>query len=247
MANYIIFIFLILRVLSINYLSFYKARIDDCLNKLFITPNLIDYSSNKNKNDFTSEYPAIYSESNNCDYYDQNRYFLMYYPYEYNNYLNFEFKDTVHFDGFMCITIHFNEYIVITDRPSNEYFWKCYDCYGDNSNFKKGDNCYNYFYTNENLNNEYEYFHFTFIVDSFENIKYKEYNVNENFYSFNSPKTINYYYHINHIPDEIDLINFNTTENFCISGKKDLEIEYLNYYFKINYLSDSFYKGKFKD
>ena len=172
--------------------------------------------------------------------------------YDYGIHLHFEFADTDPTDGSMKIAIKINEYIISTSNTNSHNFWKCYDCMYSSKNFESSikDNDYILLFhphktgVNDNLDKTIEYYyHFSFKVDSLEDIKEKGFDVNENFYTIKS-QTIELSFHIEHVPEVIDLINFNTIDNFYITQANDFLFEYQNYYYKINYLWDNTAQGK---
>ena len=123
MAYYLL-CFLFLKSISINYLSFFNTKVDDCVNKIFVTNTVPSYNNQNYENN-----DNIYQITTQCridDY--KNKYLKKFAPYEFNTYLNFEFRDTDPIDGFMCFIIYFNEYIISTEK-NHDYFWECYDCF----------------------------------------------------------------------------------------------------------------------
>lgn len=121
--------------------------------------------------------------------------------YDYGIHLHFEFADTDPTEGSMKISIKINEYIISTSKSNSHNFWKCYDCMFDDKNFQlstKDSDTILLFHpyissVNSNLNKEIEYYyHFSFKVDSLEDIKEKGFDINENFLQL-KPKLLNYH------------------------------------------------------
>ena len=111
------------------------------------------------------------------------------------------------------MTININEYTIITEHNK---FWTCTDCIGEKNN-----NYYYYkkkkridFYNPSKYNCSNRYFHFYFQINSPSELEYKNNIVNNNFYAFTSQKY--FYITIENLEDEINLINFNTINNFYI-------------------------------
>ena len=45
----ILFMYIFYYIISVNYLSFYNIKTDDCIDKMFITNDLVSYSTNQNE------------------------------------------------------------------------------------------------------------------------------------------------------------------------------------------------------
>ena len=112
--------------------------------------------------------------------------------------------------NYFKITIYINEYIIKTEHNK---FWTCTDCQGPDGNYIYNDNRKRIEF--HNIPNCYNcYFHFYFQINSSSDLNYENNIVDSNYYSFTSQKNI--YIHICNLEDEIELINFNTTETFYI-------------------------------
>ena len=202
----ILFMYIFYYIISVNYLSFYNIKTDDCIDKMFITNDLVSYSTNQNQevsNNGTGVY-ELDDKINDCKIANhENKYLAKYFGYSYGSYLNIQIHDVEHFDSFFCFKFYFNEYIITSETSYTDLF-TCYDCIGNgDKNYRMGTNCYNCYFESKNNNDGYHYyyFHFTFKVDSLEKIKLQGFEVNEEFYSFNTQQYFNYYFHVNHIPD----------------------------------------------
>ena len=136
MKYIIIFIWflLLLKINSLNnYISIKFEMIDDCIREIYISSEKI-YT-------FTPE------DISKCDFAFQNiypDYFTKNYRYDYDIEIKFEFQDSVHFDGFMNITMHFNEYII---KTTDQKFWNCTNC-GNNGN---GGGTWDYVFYNNSI------------------------------------------------------------------------------------------------
>ena len=108
--------------------------------------------------------------------------------YDYGIHLHFEFADTDPTDGSMKISIKIMEYIISTTDSKGRDFWKCYDCMCSDRNFGiDGDKILfhpHHSTVNENLDKTIEYYyHFSFIINSEEELIDKGFDVNENFFT----------------------------------------------------------------
>ena len=247
----IIFLGIFLYAKSVNYISYFNKITDDCIARIFITNDLLNFSSNPNKdvneNDIDINIFHFIGNGLTCITEKSKDSFLeTYFVYQYGTYLNLQVQDTYFVNSYFCFELNFNEY-KITSEIEHRDLIRCYDCIGDgNNDYRMQTNCYhNYFYP-DNIENKFEYFHYTFRVESLEKIKLQNFAVNEEFYSFNTQQNFYYYFHVNHIPDEIDLINFNTSTNFYMTGKPELVVDYFNYYFKLNFINNNGFTGYLK-
>ena len=215
--------------------------IDDCIREIYISSEKI-YT-------FT---PGDISE---CDFAFQNiypDYFTKNYRYDYDIEIKFEFQDSVHFDGFMNITMHFNEYII---KTTDQKFWRCTNC--GNNGYGGGTGDYEFYNNRINFycgnNNQAEpckgngatgviWYTFIFNISSLNDVRNGgvkgQFEVNNNYYALN-PQRI-YYRQIYYLDNELELINFNTSENFFIAENETFPIEYTDYYFKLVYMDNNF-------
>ena len=227
-----------------NYISLEFLEVDDCIRNISISGQKI-FEFNPNTLD-------------DCDFQYQDKYpqfFTKNYRYDYNIEIKFTFQDSVHYDGFMNITVYFNEYII---KVSDQMFWKCSDC----GNFGLGGNRFwDYDYYDNRINfycghgnndgkcksdgGKFEVlYHFIFKIQSLEDLRNgtktgQQFEVNNNYYALN-PQRI-YYRQIYYLDNELELINFNTTENFFIAENTTLPIEFTDYYFKMIYMDNNFH------
>ena len=228
--TFLIFFNLIILAQFTNYLSFQILKFDDCLRKVTANNEVLFYF-NITKGDEWKCNINIY------DYYPANAtgFLIHNYEYEFNLELEFIFEDLYHYQGYMDVNVFFNEYIITTH---DQAFWRCIDCGHDNSS--------DYTYENDRINFypgcgdtfTYEkFYHFYFaindITDLYKGGKKGAFTVNNTFYSLNSQEI--YELTMYDTDNELELINFNTPENFYITDNNTLEVDYSSYYFKVEY------------
>ena len=78
-------------------------------------------------------------------------------------------------------------------------------------------------------------FHCYFQINSYDNVYKGNFEVNNTFYSLNDKKY--FYYRIPYTQNELELINFNSIENFYVTDNKTLLIDCTKYFFKIVYIN----------
>ena len=244
MKNMTIIIFFLLFIeinLKNNYISIKFEMIDDCIRRIYISGQTI--------------YSFDYTDIAECDFAHQDiypAYFTKNYRYDYDIEIKFEFQDSVHFDGFMNITMHFNEYII---KTTDKTFWKCTNCGnfgngGGNGDYEYYKDRINFYCGNNNQNENCKgngatgsiWYTFIFKISSLNDVRKGgangQFEVNNNYYALNPQKI--YYRQIYYLDDELELINFNTTENFFIEENVTLPIEFTDYYFKMKYMDNNF-------
>ena len=172
-------------------------------------------------------------------------YILRNYEYKFNDKLEFTFGDSAHNEGWMIMDIYFNEYHI---KTSDRVFWKCRNCENDRSTdylyyeyryveWKKeteyaGDRLY-FYAPYGNGTNDYLYkYYFDFVINDITDL-YKggvkgAFKVNNAFYSLGSQQTFEIY--IYDPQDELELINFNVSKNFHVTGYDTLLADFNNYY-----------------
>ena len=234
--NYItifIIIVLLIEIKSDYYLSLQVVTIDDCIRNVNISNGFVIWKFDP---------PSL----DKCDFQYQNiypEYLTKYYNYQLGTEIRFEFQDSVHIDAFVNIKVFFNEFII---KASDNKFWSCKDCYTNDGNYiwnssdnrmdlrEKSNSGYNYYSSEPIL------FHCYFKINSYDDLNNYNFEVNHEFYSLNDKK---YFYHrIYYTQKELELINFNNTENFYVTDNKTLSIDCTNFYFKIIYLNS--FEGK---
>ena len=229
---FIAFICLFLNVNSFLYLSIELLQLDDCISRI--------YTDN---NDTIFEY---YNITLPC-FFHANDYpnpLVLLLPYEFGQKILFDLYDYGGGEGYFSATVYLNEYII---RPEHQKFWKCVDCGGDNYNYRYNSFYKRFHFYDYDLDNHIvkwnTFFHFYFQVNSLSELDYEGNEIKDKYYSFNSQ---NYYYiSIPNLEDEIDLINFNTTETFYVTNNKTLETYYEERNFRIYFDDLVLFSGKF--
>ena len=217
----VIILLLFIKTLSFYYLSMELIEADDCIIKINTT---------KNGNELI--YLDFYNYSTNCK---RNNY--SYYPYKNDSLLInelYDFGEIIHLtaydknigNGYINITVKINEYII---KCQDQKFWKCFNCYGANNNYIYNENGFA-FYRFGNVMTRHIYY-FDFQINSLSELNYEGIEIDYNYLALTNQKIFNHsiYYKNN----ELELINFNTTDNFYIKKNRSLNVDYNNYYFKI--------------
>ena len=139
-----------------------------------------------------------------------------------------EVKDNISPSGFVSVDVKINEYNIYAN---NNKFWKCLNCQTNDKNYFFKNNSF-YFYKYEKYATNNTLYNFTFQINSFSELNNQNLEINNSFYEL-SGKTfdhsLNYKYY------ELELINFNTTDNFYIIDNRNLSVNYTNYYFKVSF------------
>ena len=227
-----------------NYISLEFLMVDDCIREISISGQKIFEFKPNTLDDCDFKYQNIYP-----------KFFTKNYRYDFDIEIKFTFQDSVHYDGFMNITVYFNEYII---KVSDQKFWKCTDCGnfglgGDrNWDYDYYDNRINYYCGHGNSDGKCKsdgakfevLYHFIFKIESLDDLRNgnkdsQQFEVNNNYYALNRQRI--YYRQIYYLDNELELINFNTTENFFIAENTTLPIEYTDYYFKMIYMDNNFH------
>ena len=228
-------LFFLVKIKSQYYLSLKLVTIDDCVRNINVSNSFVMWKFDPNN-------------LNECDFAFQNiypEYFTKYYNYQLGTKIQFEFQDSVHVDAFVNIKVYFNEYII---KASDQRFWKCEDCYTPGGNYI-WDNVNDRMDLRVKTNGGYIYgeqkaylFHCYFQIDSYADVYKGNFEVNSAFYSLNDKKY--FYYRIPYTQNELELINFNTTENFYVSDNKTLSIDCTKFFFKIIYINQGEFNGQ---
>ena len=209
-------IILFRRIQSNLYLTMYVNFVDDCVNKIYVKENsTIEY------------FKFINDMKSTCVY---NKY--SYYPnfgkpivknniYTLGNTIIIDIYN-IHQGLIINMTVKINEYIINID---DNLFWDCdNECYFSN----------NQAYFKNEANDTYG--NFSFKLNNFSDLNDTNSQINNTFYSLTSQ--LNFNHTINYKADELELINFNTSENFFVENDSDkLIVNYTNYKFKIIYMS----------
>ena len=219
--NYILGFILYIKINSYLYFSIYINEVDDCIYNISTYRNIVQ---NKYFNFFEK-----YTE-NNCSYnyikYDSP--LIRNKPYEFGEIISMEVKDNISPSGFVSVDVKINEYNIYAN---NNKFWKCLNCQTNDKNYFFKNNSF-YFYKYEKYATNNTLYNFTFQINSFSELNNQNLEINNSFYEL-SGKTfdhsLNYKYY------ELELINFNTTDNFYIIDNRNLSVNYSNYYFKVSF------------
>ena len=175
--------------------------------------------------------------------YNENN--ITFYQGESNDYTNpivslipYEIGEKIFFDlyvrgdeGYFSMNIFINGYIIKTD---NSNFWKC-----TVGNYEIEKNIF-YFYPNEVDVNQQSYtlFTFYFLIDASSGLNLEANEAQSKLYDFTEQN--NFYINITNKEEEIDLINFNTTDIFYFINNKTLKTFFEELYFRIHFDKSSF-------
>ena len=218
------------------YLSMELLSVDDCLVKITHKDQVLFYLHN-----FDDE--CVYRPS------DYPSPLISMIPYNFNDIIIFQFYNGK-VDGYFNMTVYFNEYIIKTEHQK---FWTCIDCTDENS---EPHSIGNYYY-NQSLNTFYffpysmrlnyevwnRYYNFIFQIRDFSELNYEGNEINDIYYSFID--NVKFYILINNPEEEIDLINFNDTDNFYIKINNSLPTPYEYLRFKIYFAESHTFLGNF--
>ena len=208
----------------VNYLTFELHEVDDCIRAVYFSNELIF--------GFKPENLSMCSSKKNKHY---PKYFVLNQEYIFGTQIKVIFQDTDHHDGYMNISIHFNEYII---RVKDQIFWTCLDCGGPNKNYVYDKERIN-FYPGKGDKKVYEKnYTFIFQIDNDDEFKKGNFEVNDEYYSFTNQKI--FYRQLSCLENELELINFNRTDNFFIKDNNSLPIDINNYKFKIEFINNDF-------
>ena len=223
--NYILNLLLYIKINSYLYFSFYLNKVEDCISKICI--------GNKTLFDFFDKY-----NENNCIMGDYSFYpnkgipLIRNEPYNFGEIIYMDVYDNIYKDGCVKISITINEYKIETKHKE---FWQCLNCNSKDYIIKDSDFIF-YFYENQaGLKNKTN-FTFTFRINSILDLNYIDIEINDSFYALNSSKIINL--EIDYKNEEVELINFNSTDNFYIKDDNTLLVNYSNYYFQVTFEND---------
>ena len=230
------FCFLIFKVKSDNnYISLKVIKADDCIRNITILNELFfQFTKNKDGDCKSNSFgDCDANDFNNVKPYPEDKLLVKYYKYNYKVKILVKLEDYNHIDGYLDMTVYFNEYIIKTSDNTN--FWKCLDCGNGAQNYFFHSNRMNYYQDKGDGGCQPHYYTFIFSVNKLEELYKYNFEVNHEFYSFTSKEI--FYLNISYLDNEVELINFNIPEYFHITeyNYRDLEVEYENYYFKIEY------------
>ena len=225
--NKIFFFLLCMKIISLMYLTIRLHDVDDCIFNI----------SKINKNNETKVY-FQYIDSNKCqknylDYYPNDKIHLIKYEqYEFGEKFCLTSKD-VGGNGGINIDILIDEYTIKTCQDN---FWICDNCdwKGENNDYfcNKISNNYRFYKDGDSLyKNGKFYFSLYFQINNQSELnQLGQSYINHDFYTL-AQKIFNFTSY--NIYEEIELINFNTTETFYITNNASIEVNYSKYYFKL--------------
>ena len=226
--NYILYLLLYIKINSYLYFSFYLNKVEDCISKIYIgNKTLFDFFDKYNESICISEDYSFYPNKGNPLIHNE--------PYNFGDIIYMDVYDNIKQDGYVKITITINEYKIET---KNKKFWQCLNCKNNNSNdyiIKNSDFIFYFYENNDGLQNNAN-FTFTFRINSILELNYEDIEINDSFYALNSSKIINL--EIDYKNEEVELINFNSTDNFYIKDDNTLLVNYSNYYFQVTFEND---------
>ena len=213
-----------IKIQLVNYLTFELHKVDDCIRAVYFSNELIFNYKPENLSMCSSKINRLYP-----------KYFVLNQEYNFGTQIKIIFQDTDHHDGYFDISIHFNEYII---RVKDQVFWKCLDCGGPNKDYVYDNDRIN-FYPGKGDKKKYEKnYTFIFQIDDDEEFKKGRFEVNDDYYSFTNQKI--FYRELYYLDNELELINFNTTNNFFIKDNATLPIDINNYKFEIEFINNDF-------
>ena len=223
-----IFYILFIKAKLDNYISLQFHMIDDCIREIDVSGTTI-YA-------FTPE------ELSKCDFAYQSNYpefFTKNLKYEYGSLITFIFQDSCHYDGFMNITVYFNEYIITIH---DQRFWECIDCDSYNKNYVYENGRLNFYSGRGNGDKFEKNYTFIFQINNIQELynggEKGHFKVNNEYYAFNDKKT--FYLQIHYLDNELELINFNTPDNFHIKDNSTFPVEFSDYIFNVKYINNDF-------
>ena len=217
-----IFIYLFLKVKSTFYLSMKLIAIDDSVYRIFNYKNETIYpKSSSNSND-----PIVP---------------LM--PYELGEKIFFDLYDVGKGNGGVSLTVYLNEYTIYTEYQK---FWTCTNCEGANNNYiyNKSKKRLDFYTPGKTKGKTLDlHYYFYFQINSYSELNYEGNALQTNFYSFTEEKY--FFIHISNLEEEIDIINFNTTDIFYMVNNRDLKTPFDVIKFKIFFDELISFSGKF--
>ena len=226
MINCVIFALLFIKIHFYFYVSINVNSIDDCITKIILMNKGYNYTFFEIDNKYMPN-----CEYNHFEYYpNDGKPIIKNKAYNLGDKIYLEIYNQGYKDGYIDITFYVNEFII--QSSSLQQFLKCTNCFGNNNNYIFSDNTFylfEYFSSNYRNNDYNKYYDFYFMIENFS--YFNNYPINDEFYSLTNKKIFNHsiYYKNN----ELELINFNTTENFYITDNDTINFTYTNYYFNI--------------
>ena len=216
----ILFSYLFLKIDSTFYLNITVIQVDDYVKRVFNENNDTIYESRGNNN---------------------NRPIVKLFPYEIGEKLYFDMYD-IGGEGYVSFIAYINEYTI---KPEHQKFWTCINCAGKNRNYRYNSNNkrFYFYYTQDPIYRINVIFRFYFQINSYSELNFEGNGLQSNFYSFTEEK--NFFIHISNLEEEIDIINFNTTDIFYMTNNKSLKTPFNVMKFKIFFDELISFSGKF--
>ena len=215
-----LFYYLFLKIESSFYLSVKLVKIDDYLKRVYNENDDTFFQSNKG----ISPLPNV-----------------QLIPYEIGEKIYFDIYDKGVI-GYVSFIAYLNEYTI---KPEYQKFWTCMNCAGENQNYRynEKENRFDFYNSNDTIQKKKVTFRFYFQVNSYSELNFEGNEVQNNFYSFTEEKY--FFIHISNLEEEIDIINFNTTDIFYMTNNKSLKTPFDVIKFKIFFDELISFSGKF--
>ena len=227
-----LFTYLFLKINSTLYISMDLIKVDDCLTRIY-NENNVTYFENETNSQIcdpqNSSYPSpILSKT----------------PYEIGEKIYVDIYDRGLGAGFFSMTVFISGYIIKTEEQK---YWTCTDCGGEDSNYRFNSKYNRFDFYNNTLDTHIirtrRYFHFYFQIPLSDKDEFIKPNINDNYYTLTT-KT-NFYISPKSLEDEIELINFNTSENLKADNTEIPDTFYKEIGFKIYFDEYTLFEGEF--
>ena len=215
--NFFINILFLAEIKSKLYISMDVLFADECINKIYIknnSDNITYFILDQNYRKTCNSKENYYYPNNGTPIIENKEYII-------GQRLFVEVYDRV-CGSSLNIIVRINEYIIML---YHQKYWNCLNC----PNFTHKTDFLDLAYEGGDSNNIIYSLYFQ--IDNFEDFKFFE--IDDTFFSLTSLKIFNrslYYKN-----DFLELINFNTSDNFYITKNNSLEVNYTNYKFLIEF------------
>ena len=223
--NYILVFILYIKINSYLYLSIYVNEVDDCIY------NIYTYKNNIPINYFNFKENHIDIECLSINSYIYSNPLIKNKQYEFGEIIFMEVKDFIGTNGYISITVKINEYNI---KTSDQEFWKCLNCDTEDQNYFFSKNRFNFYSKTNNIKLNVLY-NFIFQINSSSELNNPKFEISDSFYEL-SQNTYNL--NLSYKYNELEIINFNTSDTFYIRDNKSLSVNYTNYYFQIHFVSN---------
>lgn len=221
--QYILGFILYIKINSSLYFSLIVESIDDCIYNIYKNQTEKIYFK------FTNKY-----EENQCNPFNlYDKPLIKNEPYDFGDIIVMEVKDRMKKRGFVKITVQINEYIIRT--YINNTFWECLNCSTSNKDYYFNENRFNFYDDNENNATNNSVYIFTFQVKFISELNNANLEINNSFYELSGGA---FNRSLNYKDNELELINFYTTDYFYIRDNNSLPVNYTNYYFKVKFVKE---------